>query len=327
MKEIQSFKLFSESNPEIMERLQPKIPLRQWGDVDSSEKLRMIEILIKNDFLGEYPEHVVFCIEELNDRFKRITPGDDLHHHQVDIGDDHKGEEHAARIDFQRIFVHADQDLVFEMLSIFADSLIDKAYVNLASKEQSLKNRAFYLVNAYKDFDKLEKCLNDNFVQFCVNMSLSREGFIPRQDNKIEEEIYRPTLQVLSDPKWKSVSDQLQAMFNDYRAQNYPEVITKASSAVHGFLQILVGEAGKNGKGEYGKLFTEAREKGIISNNRFIEGIITTIKGFLPGERASKSTAKPAKEQANSSDALLVMNVVMVLIQHCLQNLGEIKEA
>jgi len=87
----------------------------------------------------------------------------------------------------------------------------------------------------------------------------TRNGFVPRQDNKITEEIYTPTLRVLADPKWKSVSIDLAKMFEDYRNENYPESITKAHSAVHRFLQILVGEEGKSGRGEVGKLFQKAK--------------------------------------------------------------------
>ena len=44
------------------------------------------------------------------------------------------------------------------------------------------------------------------------------------------------------------------------------------------------------------------------------------IQSFIVSERATNSTAKPALQMADSSDALLVMNVLTVFLQHCLQN-------
>jgi hypothetical protein len=108
-------------------------------------------------------------------------------------------------------------------------------------------------------------------------------------------------------------------MFEDYRKEDYPEVITKAHRAVQRFLQVLVGEEGKSGKGEVGKLFQKAKEDGIIPINRFTEPLVNVIQGFITSERATNSTAKPAMKDATPSDALLMMNVVMVFLQYCLQ--------
>src|SRR5690606_3714440 len=98
---------------------------------------------------------------------------------------------------------------------------------------------------------------------------------------------------------------------------NYSETITIAHRAVQRFLQKLVGEEGKNGKGEVGKLFSKAKSEGIIPVNRFTEPIVQVFQNFISSERANKSSAKPAKEEASSNDALLVMNVVMIFLQYC----------
>jgi len=162
--------------------------------------------------------------------------------------------------------------------------------------------------------------LNHVFEQFAVNQLVTRNGFVPRQDEKITGAIYVPTLQALADPKWASVSRDLAKMFDDYRDENYPEVITKAHSAVQRFMQILVGEEGKSGKGELAKLFAKAKAEGIIAANRFTDPIISAMLAFVPSERATNSTAKPAMKEATPGDALLMMNVVMILLQYCLQN-------
>jgi hypothetical protein len=154
-----------------------------------------------------------------------------------------------------------------------------------------------------------------------VNQVVTRGGFAPRQDERITSEVYVPTLKALSDPKWSSVSADLASMFEDYRQERFAEVITKAHSAVQRFLQIAVGEEGKSGKGELAKLLKDAKDQGIIPNNRFVDPVIAAISGFIPSERATNSTAKPAMKVTTSSDATLMMNVVMVLLQYCLQNM------
>ena len=112
-------------------------------------------------------------------------------------------------------------------------------------------------------------------------------------------------------------------MFNDYKSENYSEVVTKVHTVVHRFLQMIVGEEGKNRKGELGKLLAQAKREGIVSDHRFTELIVTAIQSFFSGERAERSTAKPANRPARASDALLAMNVLMVFLQHCLQHLEQ----
>ena len=208
------------------------------------------------------------------------------------------------------------------MLSLFAEEHISDWYLHAAQEVQDGEEKEGLINQAFDEFDRLTNSLNHIFEQFSINIMVTRNGFIPRQDDRIDKEIYQPTLKVLSDPKWKSVSDDLADMFNDYQKQSYPEAITKAHSAVQRFLQILVGNEGKNGKGELGKLFVRAREDGVITENQFTREIVKVFQGFISSERANNSTAKPALRPTSSSDALLVMNVVMVFIQHCLQNAG-----
>lgn len=155
-----------------------------------------------------------------------------------------------------------------------------------------------------------------------VNQLVTRAGFVPRQDEKIAEQLYKPTLAILADPKWKTVSGDLSDMFVDYREQRYPEVITKAHSVVQRFLQILVGDEGKSGKGELAKMVSEAKRRGIIPTNRFVDPVVSAILSYIPSERAINSTAKPAVKETTPAEAMLMMNVVMILLQFCLQNVN-----
>ena len=320
MKEIPRFKLFSESYPEIIEHIQQQPPLRQWSDIDVEEKQNMLNELVITKVLKDNSRPVLASVAHLNRKYLLVRPGKYLYKHQAFLDRDPLGENSAARKDFEEIFVHADsQGLVFEMLSMFAKCFINGYYLDLAKNAKNDEHRAQYIQSAYSDFERLKWHLDNIFGQFGVNMSLTRNGFVPVVDEKILDEIYQPVLRVLSDPKWEMVNADMREMFDSYHVQEYPEVIAKASNIVQRYLQVLVGEE-KNVKGGFGKLFELAKRKGITSDHPFTNRIINAIESFISEERANKSSAKPSKKQPTSSDALITMHVVMVFLQHCLQN-------
>lgn len=324
---IPKFLLYGQDNPDIERSIQPSLALRKWGDLSVAEKEVALQELRNNNWLKNYSREILWTIEYLNAAFLRQRPGEQLH--QIKPESDRPGfsgnepeREKAALSDFEHIFLNAPSDaLVLRMLSKFAKSYIDSAYYHRAEVAKDTKEKAEYLEKAFDYFDRLANCLNHIFEQFSVNQVLTRSGFVPRQDEKITDEIYTPVLKILADPKWKTVSDSLAGMFEDYREENYSEAITKAHSSIQRFLQILVGEEGKSGKGEVGKLFNKAKQGGIIPVNRFTEPIISVFQRYISSERATNSTAKPALKRAIPSDALLVMNVVMVFLQYCLQEI------
>ncbi len=328
MKNIPKFSLYGQDNHKIEERIQPTLVLRGWSELSDLEKQTALQELTNNQWLNSYSQEILQTIEYLNSTFLRQCPGKHLHRIKPKqdngpsmylYGNEHERME-GALADFQHIFTQEESDaMVFRMLSKFAESYIDGFNYRQAKESKNKKERAEYLKSAFGKFDCLANCLNHIFEQFSVNQIVTRNGFTPRQDKKIMERIYTPTLQILSDPKWESVSKDLSKMFEDYQNRNYPETITKAHMVVQRFLQILVGEEGKSGRGELSKLFKKAKSEGLISQNRFTEPIIAVIQGFIPSERATNSTAKPSLKIATPSDALLMMNVVMVLLQHCLQ--------
>ncbi len=202
------------------------------------------------------------------------------------------------------------------MLSIFSKKLIHENWLSSARKLKSKQEKEKHIENAFEDFDRFKNYLNHIFDQFSINWVLTRSGFIPRQERKILDQIYIPTLEILSDSKWGPVNEVLKSMFQDYREGKYQETITKAHSALHNFLQIRLNAEKKNGKGELGKLFNQAKEDKIIPNDN---AIINAIQSFVSSERAIKSTAKPALKPATSSDALLIMNAIMIFLQYCLK--------
>ncbi|MBI5466279.1 MAG: hypothetical protein HY974_03245 [Candidatus Kerfeldbacteria bacterium] len=324
MLKIPIFRLYGQGDPQIEEYIQPALGLRQWVDLGESEKETAFHELENGGWLEDYSPEVLQTIEYLNYNFLRQCPGKNLH--LIQPKDEYRSmgnqseRMRAALVDFRHIFLNEESDaMVFRMFTKFMESHIDGYRYGLAEKEEDQAKRSEYIEQAFKKFDRLSNMLNHIFEQFAVNVVATRNGLVPRQDERISETIYLPTLEALSDPKWKTVSDNLSRMFDDYRKENYPEVITKAHSVVQRFLQILVGEEGKSGKGEVGKLFNKTKQEGVVPIDRFTEPIVVAFQSFITSERATNSTAKPALKDATSSDALLMMNVVMVFLQHCLQ--------
>lgn len=327
MFQLPKFQLYGQNDIGIEESIQPALGLRKWSDLGKSEKEIALQQLKNSGWLDNRSEEALQTIEYLNHYFLRQLPGKRLH--QIPRQDsssygrynNESERKEAAYKDFCTIFLNSESEsLILRMITKFADCHINGMYYGWAEKEENEKEREEKIEEAFKKFDILSNCFNHIFEQFAVNMVFTRNGLVPRQDEKIAEEIYRPTLQILSDPKWKNVSNDLSKMFTDYREENYPEAITKAHGAIQRFLQILVGEEGKSGKGEISKLFKKAKAQDVIPVNRFTEPMINVFQGFITSERATNSTAKPALKSATSSDALLVMNVLMVFLQYCLQH-------
>ena len=187
---------------------------------------------------------ILDAVEHLNENFLRECPGKNLHNippsrNIRSIGNEHERID-AALEDFHEIFVNGKSEaMIFRMLTVFAKDHIDRYAYGQATREVDAVKRNEHLEMAFREFDKLASCLNHIFKQFCIDATITRGGLVPQQDARIVEQIYKPTLLILSDPKWKTVSDDLAQMFADYQEQNYPEVITKGHRIVQRFLQIL----------------------------------------------------------------------------------------
>lgn len=243
MSNIPKFRLYGQDDPLVEESIQPSLALRKWGDLSAREKKTAFLELVNRGWVDSYCKEILQTIEYLNYSFLRQCPGKRLHGIKPQRDRDHFGgyandgdRMDAASLDFLDIFLQEKSDaIVFRMLSKFAERHIDNSSYQRAATSTDEKERKELVESAFRKFDRLADCLNHIFDQFSVNQIITRNDFVPRQDEKITSEIYIPTLRVLSDPKWKSVSSDLAAMFEDYREENYPEVITKAHRAVQRF--------------------------------------------------------------------------------------------
>lgn len=328
MTSLPKFLLYGQDDISVEEILQPILAVRKWSSLSDTEKQVAFQELENRGWLEDYSSEILQTIEYLNHSFLRLCPGRHLHNikpqnnlHGSSYSNEHDRKK-AALMDFQHILLQERSDaMVFRMLSKFCSSYIDGYSYRRAVESDNGEQRKELVDQAFERFDKLGNCFNHIFEQFAINQIVTRNGFVPRQDKKIIDNIYTPTLRALADPRWKTVSDDLTKMFDDYREENYSETITKAHSSVQRFLQIIVGNEGKSGKGEFAKLFQEAKNKGLIPANRFTEPLINVMQGFIVSERATNSTAKPTLIDATAPDALLMMNVVLVFLQYCLQSI------
>ena len=312
--ETPNFSLYGVNDPKIRERIQMTLPWRSWDLLTREEKETALQELENNELLSH--DNILRTIKFLNKNYLRKLYGRNLHRCNGEL---HFKYVQAAIEDFSIIFLTERSDVVLFMLSVFAKYLIDEDYIHQAVRSNNNKERKQCIEWAFTKFDKLQNCLNHIFDQFFINQMLTRNGFIPRQDKKILDQIYTPTIKCLSDPKWSLVDNDLKSMFQDYSNGDYQETITKAHSVLHRFLQIYLNKGNKNTKGELGKLFQEFKRNSVMSDNTFVTKIIDAVQSLVSSERATKSTAKPASKNVTFSDALLVMNAVMIFLQYCLK--------
>lgn len=305
-----TFKLWSETNPEAKKILRPDLALRSWNDLTQEEKgliWKHLEYyfynLSKKDNEYGHEDNYLFYGEITEKQNKRKAI-----YLSIAILNDHNRFKSYARLflednnlnnackDFFNIFVSKNQDPVFELISI---------YCRVLSKDDS---------NCFNDFIKI---FNDVAESFALNYFLSEQGFIPRQEKKIIDEIYEPVLKILNDSKWKPVNRDLSDAFKDYQKEDYSGCVTKTISSVQAFLQILV--TGQTGKGNIDMLIKQGIKDKKIIDDVFTKQIFDNIESIFARVRQEMSDAHTKNKYAHEKDARLILNLAMVFIQHCLQ--------
>lgn len=319
------FKLWSQSNPHILEELRPKLGLNSWDSLTDENKQNIWnhmdryffkvspEVGFTNArFFGDQLEVerknklIYLTIVEINDKYKRrnYTPTF-LANRSLK----------AACQDFYTIFMNQPKDVVLELLSHYCKNLLPSSIDRKAGEpDESYEIR---IKGKLKEFEWFANALNDVFEQFGVNVILTRRGFTSRQDEIITEEIYEPVLSFLSDERWKRTNNDLSDAFKEYKKREYSNSITHTISALQAYLQILVH--GKTGKGDISKLILQAQEKSLIPNDIFTKQIFSNMESIFARERQDKEIAHPKKEYTSEATARLIINLAMVFIQHCMQ--------
>lgn len=225
----------------------------------------------------------------------------------------------AACEDFYHIFITGSQNVVFEMLTIFARLTVEREVDRIWSKQDE-SNEDFLErrdQEQWRRFDKFSNDLNEVFQQFGINYQLTRNGMIPADEPRVILEIYEPVLKKLSAEKWGPVNrdlrDAFEALNND---SNGSGSLTHALAALQAVLQILVH--GKIGKGDTGSLITKCIKEGKIPDDDFSKNIIADLNSFWAKERKDKGDPHPKNQYATKKQAKLAISLVMVFMDYIL---------
>lgn len=334
---MSTFKLWSQVNPESLSDLKPTIQMRSWDKLNEQEKHIIWKHMegyffdkerqSEGDGWGNVTYHfqfsggrsdqekkqdrIIFSIAMINKKYKvkNFTPN---------FLED--GNEYTACLDFVEIFMHSQSNIVFELLSFYCKFMLEETkdefpYKNEGESPEDYKKRTDEL--RFMGFDLFSKDLNENFIDFGIDTMLTRQGFVPRQDEIIMTNIVSPTLIALSGEKWDKVNEHFIAAFRLYKDHDYSSAITHSVSALQAFLQIQV--TNNIGKGNISTLISEGAKKGVIPNDHFTLTIFQNIETILARERQEMGIAHPRLKNPKESNCRLILNLTMIFIQHSLQ--------
>lgn len=298
---------WSKLNPHAKRILNPTLGIMSWDEIPLERKQLILKHFENAKWFGADND-----MHEAVYRFDRDHKAGDHCRHLLGHGGPHYDEigyekyrkdccNQAAYMDLQNVFLRQYQDVVYELFSYYA----------LVLKEQTYNSQ-------FKGFCTF---FNDIAEQFALNVMLNENGFMLRQDPKIDTQIYEPVLNYLSDKKWEPVNRDLGDAFSDYlknTPEGYSSCITHTVSALQAFLQIVVN--GKVGKGDIAVLLKSAQSNKLIPIDAFSEKVFKDILSILMVERQFKGDPHPKVEYANQKSARLVLNLVMIFMQHIIQD-------
>ena len=332
------FKLWSESNSEAKNILQPDLGLRPFAKLTRDERT-IIWSYLEKYFFTHYSSSLYewnYANEvnqwELKDRQTRIE------YSIYSINQKYKAKNYGASFlrfpslrsaceDFYQIFINMNEHVVLELITIYCTSLISEKTIFALNEKTDETDEEYeeytkkYYNEIHTKFDTFAFDLNELFIQFSVNLELTRLGFIPRQEEKIIEDIYKPVIRSLSHPKWERVNVLLSDAFNEYRTNSpdsYSTCITHCAASLEAFLQIALDL--EIGKETFSKLIPVAQKGGIIPDDIFTTTIFKNIESIFARERKITGDAHPKKEYASEKNARMMLNLLMVFLQHCIQN-------
>jgi hypothetical protein len=311
------FKTWSEVSPTAKGSLAPSFELRGWEDLTKEDKVKIIKHLHSLGWFKSTEDALIIVdvVDSLNYNYKVHTYGQEL----FDMGGPQTNTyfryteetKKAAIRDFVRIIKNDSVDVVFELLSYYAKKLIDGGLLRGKPSDESVDK-------AFKKFDKFSNAINDIFSQFSINLSLTRQGFVPKQEQIVHDLIIEPTFRGLSSPQWKSVQSNFSDAMNEYQKgtkTTYSNAITHIVSALQAYLQIKV--IGTVGKGDISDIINEGIEKNSLPNDSLSLKVMKGLSSTLMEYRQKQGDAHPKAEYATEESVRLVLNVAAVFIQHC----------
>ncbi|MDP2683733.1 MAG: hypothetical protein Q8P20_01625 [bacterium] len=300
------FKFWSQTNQESKKFLTPNLSVRSLSDCDEEERKIILKNFINKGWLTD--NNLKLYVHNAIRRFGDANKANNFCPKTLDHGGPHYlyGStlddccRECTHSDFWNIFSNKPKEVSYELLSYYVNELDNSDY--------------------YQHRNKFKNCFNDISNQFALDILMVEDQFIPKQEEKIVNEIYEPVLSFLSDSKWKEVNVILADAFSEYRKnspQGYSNSVTNTISAIQAFLQILNNK--KQGKGNISYLITEAQKNGLINNDSFTKQIFDNLESIFAKERQETSIAHPKKEYATEKNARIMLNLAMIFFQHCIQ--------
>lgn len=315
------FKLWSEIKKEAKKELKPDFGFRSWNNLSSHDKYKIwkyLELYFFNiedyKFVGSNGDEktkkqfrILVSISRLNNLYKARAYA---------LNFLEKRDLYSACYDFYRIFSEENENVVFELLSLYAKAIINERkdrepWRRDGESENDFKKRTEKW--RWEEFDKFAEDLNDVFEHFGIYVFLTRQGFAPRQSKEIIENIYNPVLEVLSSEGYKDVNLMLEKAFKSFREKHFDKVIENSINAIHAYLQLKTHK--KIGKGNLKALLKEAQKQKLIPYSDLIVELYGNIESFFARLRKNKTDAHPSKERATNSDALFILNLTIVVLQ------------
>lgn len=332
------FRLWSENSSEAKNLLSPDLGLRIWDSLSEQEKYRIwkyLEIYFfdanpkwSHNTYGGTEKYFEFFAPNEHDKTQRIEIAINGMYHSYKAKNYtpkylETGDNFAACTDFYSIFTTEEGHVVLELLSFYCLAMIrerkGKFYSTHGLEEDKNEYKEEALSWEMEGFNDFRNLLNDVFTSFGLNVHLTENGFVPRQEEKITKDIYEPVIKCLANPKWVEVNKLLADAFLKYRENNpsgFSTCVTHTVSAIQAFLQITV--TGKTGTGEISKLIVQAQKEKLIPSDMFTKEIFKNIESIIMRERQETGDPHPKKEYATEKNAKLVLNLAMVFFQHCL---------
>lgn len=221
--------------------------------------------------------------------------------------------------DFFRIFIASPKDVVFELLTIFADILVKRPVKETWKKQDEISEdyKSRKDMERWKYFDDFSDELNEVLQQFGINYQLTRNGLIPADEPEVINKIYKPVLKKLASKKWEPVNRDLADSFKSLVSEKGgSNALTHALSALQAFLQIL--DSGKTGKGDTVQLIKKLMQAKKIPDDDFTKMIVTNMNSYWAKERMDKGDPHPKNQYATKQQAKLVVSTVMVFMDHVL---------
>jgi hypothetical protein len=332
------FKLWSELNSDAFKILNPDFGIRSWNSLTESEKYLIWKHLENYFFLkdpqeswdgygstslyyefhepliGNKENRILVSIHAMKNRYKSRNYTKNYLESAA---------QNDACTDFYSIFINEDANVVLELLSFYCKVLIRERAgrypVTKAEDENQNEYEGKVTEWELNDFNEFANDLNEVFLSFGLDIYLTKNGFIPKQEQKIIDEIFKPVIESLSHSKWASVNSLLTDAFAEYRKNTpngYSTCVTHSVAAIEAFLQIAV--KGQPGEGDFATLISEGQRKKLIPEDIFTKEIFRTIVSILMKERKETGDAHVKKSYATEKNAKMVLNLTMVFLQHCI---------